>query len=120
MVEVDGKETLIGNEVIQLKTKNIPKGLVALERVFDGPDKANVKKTSPHKEDLEEINLGTENSPNKVYIGKKMKLHIRTMLISLLRKYRHVFFWSYDDLKAYREDLFQHEIPLKPDVKHFR
>ena len=41
-------------------------------------------------------------------------------MIGLLRKYRHVFAWSYDDLKAYKEDLFQHEIPLKSDAKPFR
>lgn len=42
------------------------------------------------------------------------------MLIDLLRKFRHVFAWSYDDLKAYREDLFQREIPLKEGTKPFR
>lgn len=31
-----------------------------------------------------------------------------------------MFAWSYDDIKAYREDIFQHEIPLKPDAKPFR
>lgn len=35
----DGKETLFGNEVIQLKTNKIPKGLVVLERMFDNQDK---------------------------------------------------------------------------------
>lgn len=42
------------------------------------------------------------------------------MLIELLRKYKHVFSWSYEDLKAYREDLFQHEISLKPNAKPFK
>ena len=41
-------------------------------------------------------------------------------MIGLLRKYRHVFAWLYDDLKAYREDLFQHEIPFKQDAKPFK
>lgn len=42
------------------------------------------------------------------------------MLISLLRKYKHVFAWSYEDLKSYREDLFQNEIPLKQNSKPFK
>ena len=70
--------------------------------------------------DLEEVNLGTKETPKKVYIGKKLSPKIRKNLIGLLRKYSHVFVWSYDDLKAYREDLFQHEIPLKLDAKPFR
>jgi len=45
---------------------------------------------------------------------------IRKTLIDLLWKYRHVFAWSYDDIKDYREDLFQHVIPLKDNVKPFR
>ena len=51
---------------------------------------------------MEEVNLGTIETPKKVYIGKKISPEIRKSLISVLRKYRHVFAWSYDDLKAYR------------------
>ena len=69
---------------------------------------------------LEEVNLGTKETPKKVYMGKKLSPKIRQNLIDFLRKYRHVFAWSYDDLKAYREDLSQHEITLKPDAKPFR
>ena len=53
-------------------------------------------------------------------MGKKLSPEIRQNLIDFLRKYRHVFAWSYDDLKAYREDIFQHKIPLKLDAKTFR
>jgi len=117
---IDGKETLVGKEIIQLRTNKIPRGLVALERAFDSKDKL-VTRTSPtNKEDLEEINLGTSQAPQKVYIGKQLKPHIRSMRIALLKKYKHVCAWSYEDLKAYREDLFQHEIPLKPGAKPFR
>ena len=58
--------------------------------------------------------------PKNVYIGKKLSPEIRKSLIDLLRKYRHVFAWSYDDLKAYKQDLFQHVIPLKENAKPFR
>lgn len=71
-------------------------------------------------EELEEVNLGTELSPKLVYIGKKLPSHVRTNLINLLKRYKHVFAWSYEDLKAYRQDLFQHEVPLLPDAKPFR
>ena len=49
--------------------------------------------------DLEEVNLGTVEAPKKVYINKKLSPKIRQGLIDLLRKYRHMFAWSYDDLK---------------------
>jgi len=118
--EHDGKETLFGQEIVQLKTNKIPKGLIALEKVFDGHDQFKTKNIPIIQNDLEEINLGTQMAPRNVYIGRKHNPKIRSMLINLIRKYRHVFAWSYDDLKAYWEDLFQHEIPLKPDAKPFR
>ena len=64
--------------------------------------------------------MGTRESPKNVYIGRKMSPKIRHDLIGLLRKYRHVFSWSYDDLKEYREDRFEYEIPLKDGVKPYR
>jgi hypothetical protein len=79
-----------------------------------------MNKKSTHEQDLEEMNLGVENTSKKVYIGKRINLMVREMLITLLRKYKNVFTWSYDDLKAYREYLFQHEIPLNPNAKPFK
>jgi len=88
---VDGKETLLGKELIQLKTNKIPRGLVALERAFDNRDQFVMKASPTNKNDLEEINLGASHAPKKVYIGKQLKPHIRSMLIALLKKYKHVF-----------------------------
>ena len=105
---IGGKDTIFGKEVVQLKTNKIPKGLVALETIFDNQDRVQANTSKYDARDLEEINLGTKETPKKVYIGKKLSPKIRQNLIDLLRKYRHVFAWSYDDLKAYREDLFQH------------
>ena len=117
---IDGKETIFGQEVIQLKTNKVPKGLVVLENIFDNHDRTKgvVKDCKP--QELEEVNLGTNEAPKKVYIGQNLSNKIKKTLIDLLRKFRHVFAWSYDDLKAYREDLFQHVIPLKDNVKPFR
>ena len=66
---IDGKQTILGQEVIQLKTNKVPKGLVILENMFDNQDreKPGVKDCKP--QELEEINLGTNEAPNKDYIG---------------------------------------------------
>ena len=73
---------------------------------FDNQDGSKVDDKDYSARYLEEINLGTREAPKNVYIGRKLSPKIRHDLIGLLRKYRHVFAWSYDDLKAYREDLF--------------
>lgn len=116
----DGKENVLGKEVLQLKSNRIPRGLVALERAFDDKERTCFPKFVDKMSDFEEVNLGTSQVPKNVYIGKCLSQRSRNNLIDLLKKFRHVFAWSYDDLKAYREDLFQHEIPLKEGTKPFR
>ena len=74
----------------------------------------------PKPQELDEINIGSNEAPKKVHIGLNFPTRIRIQPISFLRNYRHVFVWSYDDVKAYREDLFQHVIPLNENVKPFR
>lgn len=117
---VDDQETVFGNDIVQLETNEIPKGLVELEGMFSYNDSHLHQKSTTRLEELEEVNLGTESPPKLVYIGKNLAPHIKANLIKLLQKYKHVFSWSYEDLKVYRQDLFQHEIPLHPDAKTFR
>ena len=93
---------------------------MVLENIFDNQDRVNPGTKDPKSQELEEINLCTNEAPKKVYIGQNFPIEVRIPLINLLRKYRHVFAWSYDDLKSYREDIFQNIIPLKDNVKPFR
>lgn len=102
----DGKETIFGQAILQLKTNKLPKGLVMLESTFDKQDRFRLEVKDTKPEDLEEVNLRIEEYPRKVYIGKILSPHVRKEMIDLLRKYRHIFAWLYDDLKAYRSDLF--------------
>ena len=38
----------------------------------------------------------------------------------LLRQYKDVFSWSYDELRTYDTSIIEQKIPLKPGVKLFR
>ena len=99
---VDEKETVFGQEILQLKTNKFPKELVMLESAFDNQDRYTLEVKDKKPEELEEVNLGRAEASKKVYIGKKISPKVKKSLIDLLRKYRLVFAWSYDDLKAYR------------------
>ena len=91
-----------------------------LSIVFDNQDRYKKGDKEHNAKDLEEVNLGIEDAPKEVCIGKKLSPKIRKSLIDLPRKYKHIFSWLYDDLKTYMEDLFQHKIPLKDGAKNFR
>ena len=70
-----------------------------------------------------EINIGTDKDPKLIKIGKGNSEKERNNLINLIKEYRDVLAFSYDELKSYREDVFQHTIPLieeDKEVKPFR
>ena len=41
-------------------------------------------------------------------------------MINLIKDYRDVLAFSYDELKANREDVFQHTIPLTQEAKEVK
>ena len=70
--------------------------------------------------DYIEINIGSDKNPKLIKIGKGTSEKERNDLINLVKEYRDVFAFSYDELKAYREDVFQHTIPLKQEVREVK
>ena len=67
-----------------------------------------------------EVNIGTDKEPRMVKVGKNTPIEERKEIIKLLKQYRDVLDFTYDELKVYREDVIQHVIPLKEDTKPFR
>ena len=45
---------------------------------------------------------------------------IKSKYVELLRQYKYVFSWSYDELRTYDTTIMEHKIPLKQGVKPFR
>jgi ribonuclease HI len=103
------------------KMKTPPRRVVSLERDFGRQD------GHKQKEELEknlcdhlDINIGTSEEPRMVKIGKTTPIEERIQIVELLREYRDVLAFSYDELKVYREDVIQLVIPLKEETKPFR
>ena len=78
---------------------------MALENIFDRQDRkeSNVEQMKPR--DYIEVNIGTDQNPKIIKIGKGTSQKERNELINLVKEYRDVFAFTYDELKAYREDL---------------
>ena len=70
--------------------------------------------------DYIEINIGTNNEPKMIKIGKGTSEKERNDLVNLVKEYRDVFAFTYDKLKAYQKDVFSHTIPLKQDIKEVK
>ena len=61
------------------------------------------------------INLGTETEMKEVKIGTAFGGTRRERLIELLRKYKDVFAWSYQDMPGLDADIVVHRLPLRPE-----
>ncbi|KAI5424164.1 hypothetical protein KIW84_030397 [Lathyrus oleraceus] len=69
----------------------------------------------PHLENLETVNLGSEDCVRMVKIGALLEESVKKGLISLLREYSDIFAWSYEDMPSLDTDIVQHFLPLKPE-----
>ncbi|KAI5444422.1 hypothetical protein KIW84_012882 [Lathyrus oleraceus] len=74
------------------------------------------KKTiQPFEEQIELVNLGSEDDVKEVKIGYRLCPNVKKGLIYLLREYSDVFAWSYKDMPGLDSDIVEHRLPLKPE-----
>lgn len=70
--------------------------------------------TIEDKDQVQEINLGSAEKPNNVRICKNLEAIFQKDLIELLREYKDVFAWSFEDLKGIPPHICKHRIELIP------
>ncbi|KAH9303983.1 hypothetical protein KI387_008387, partial [Taxus chinensis] len=64
--------------------------------------------------EYDKIDIGSSTDPKLVNIGKCCTADDRKKEIVLLKRYKDVLAYSYEDLKAFKPKDMQHSIPLKP------
>ncbi|XP_012461467.1 uncharacterized protein LOC105781470 [Gossypium raimondii] len=72
------------------------------------------KQILPHKESLEIVSL---EEGKEVKIRTDISAKTRQDLIELLREFKNVFAWSYQDMPGLRTDIVVHRLPIKEDCK---
>ncbi|XP_077244859.1 uncharacterized protein LOC143884896 isoform X2 [Tasmannia lanceolata] len=75
------------------------------------------RRAQPLKDEIEIINIGTEDLIQEIRIGNTLSSEERDELINLLKEYKEVFAWSYKDMPGLSEDIVQHKLPLLPGIK---
>jgi hypothetical protein len=108
------------HQIIQLPSNHIPRGLIPLERFFDGSDVAVKGKVSGDDDDTNECNIGTPEEPKFVKLSRSLTEEQRVEYIKLLKEFVDVFAWTYKDLKTYDTSVIEHKIPLKEEAKPFK
>ncbi|KAI5387006.1 hypothetical protein KIW84_073235 [Lathyrus oleraceus] len=78
------------------------------------------KTIQPFEEQVELVNLGSEDDVKEVKIGSRLCPDVKKGLIDLLREYSDVFAWSYQDMPGLDSEIVEHRLSLKleyPSVK---
>jgi len=73
------------------------------------------REIKPHEEILETVNLGEDGEEKYVKIGTSLTKGMQERLYSLLREFKDVFVWSYQDMPGLDPDIVQHKLPLKSE-----
>ena len=71
------------------------------------------KVIQPHEEQLETINLGSDEDKKEVKIGAGLNEGGKKGVIELLKDYVDVFAWSYADMPGLDTDIVTHKLPLR-------
>jgi len=108
------------HHIIHLPSNHIPKGIVPLERLFDGNDVAVKGRVSNGDVDTIECNIDTQEEPKFSKLSNSLTKEKRAEYTELLREFVDVFTCTYEDLKTYDTTVIEHKIPLKGEAKPFR
>ena len=73
------------------------------------------KAIQPHQEEIEIVNLGTEEDKKEIKIGALLDATVKERVIELLREYADIFAWSYKDMPGIDAEVVEHRLPLKPE-----
>ena len=66
---------------------------------------------------LEEVDLGTRDAPKAVYVAKEMLPKEKEATIELLKEFRDMFTWSYEDMRGLDPQLYQYQKHLSKGAK---
>jgi hypothetical protein len=111
---------IANHHIIHFPSNHILKGLVPLERMFDGNDVAVKGIFSNGDVDTVECNISTQEEPKFFKLSSSLTKEQRVEYTELLREFADVFAWTYKDLKTYDTSVIEHKIPLKGEAKPFR
>ena len=77
--------------------------------------KQEEKVIQPHEEQVEIVNLGTEEVRKEVKVGATLEVNVKNRMVALLKEYVDIFAWSYQDMPGLDIDIVVHKLPLRAD-----
>ena len=98
----------------------MPKSVVKLEDLCDLKDRFKTSTNSKLQSstlNYELVNLGTDTKLQNINLGLGLASKERLAYVHLLKQYKSVFAWNYNELKTYDTSIIQHTLPMINDEK---
>ena len=95
------KDKIAYQNIVQLPSNYIPRGLVPLEDLFDHNDiplKPAKKEQDPV---VQEKNIGIQIHPKLINLSTKLTAKQSSKFCGLIKEFADIFSWEYSDLKTY-------------------
>lgn len=75
------------------------------------------EKSSITSDDFESLNLGSDDDPKLVRIGKALSTSEKQAFTSFLKDRVQSFAFSYEDMPGLDSNLVEHKLPIKPGAQ---
>ena len=75
------------------------------------------KQILPHQEEIEVINLGSNEEKKEVKMGTMLLAETKKEVIDLLHEFANILAWSYQDMLGLNTKIVEHHFPPKPECK---
>jgi len=74
----------------------------------------------PQHEEVEYCNMGSNENQKMVKLSNYLPTELKRKYVELLKEYKDVFAWTYENLKTYDTFVIEHKIPLKTIINPFK
>ena len=68
-------------------------------------------------EPTQDVALDPEDPSRTVKVGASLSVHVKTLLITLLRNYKDVFAWSHEDMLGVDPKVISHHLSTNPEFR---
>ena len=108
------------DNIVQLPSNHIPKGLVPLEKLFDHNDVPYKPSKKENESAVHRHNIGSPTHPKHINLSTHLPSTQSSEYCTLMKQFVEIFAWEYSDIKTYDKNIIQHKIPLEKNTIHFK
>ena len=71
---------------------------------------------APGADEMEEVNIGTEQAPKMVRVGKNLEPELKNQLVDILRANIRTFAYSYEEMPGIAPEVACHKLNIDPAI----